>query len=137
MDSAGRGEAEAPDSGAVASAQHDAEASCRVPILSIPGAAALRSNDARTPDDNIPHESRQIAPVTGAAESAAVGGVNEFPERGDCGLCDGTRQVAVVHRAECMKSQWFDGRTAPDCEDVCPRADCPACHPAAVGEGSR
>ena len=53
-----------------------------------------------------------------------------------CGLCDGLSLVVAAHVPECLKSQWFDDRPAWNCVETCPRANCPACHPAARGEGS-
>ena len=40
----------------------------------------------------------------------------------------------LKHTAQCLASQWFDGRVSTTCLDDCPRTDCPSCRVAAAGQ---
>jgi hypothetical protein len=97
-------------------------------------ATAETLRDERLGRVSVDQPTGECAPLV-----ARAGGAGIAPERAGsirCGLCTGELLVVVSHTPACLKSQWFDGRLAWDCVEACTRANCPACHPAAVGEGS-
>jgi hypothetical protein len=88
----------------------------------------------RTPRVEGGHRSAAIAPHQAVALGAPV--APNRASQASCALCGDERLVVIAHVSDCLKAQWFDGRTATDCAETCLRADCPACHPAALAEGS-
>lgn len=98
-------------------------------------AATLHADGLRRVSADKPNG--ESAPFVACESVARIAPDRAGSSAGRCGLCNGTALVVVEHMPACLKSQWFDGRLAWDCVETCPRANCPACHPAAVSEVSR